>query len=222
MPRKPLNTISFLLIAAGAFFLLWGARDYIGSFTGQVEAEHEFEQSLAAGSQAPEVSEPPADSEPPSGSEPLLDTEPAPALPAARPKAGETVAKLTIPRLDARLYVVEGDRSADLRRGPGHLIGTAMPGADGNCVIAGHRDTHFRVLKDIRKGDDIILQTSAGEYLYRVRSQRVISTEDTEVLDPTPDPELSLITCYPFYYVGNAPERFLVEAQLVGAIRASS
>src|SRR5579883_2219867 len=81
---------------------------------------------------------------------------------------------------------------------------------------------HFRVLKDIRKGDDIIIETSAGEYLYRVRSERVISTEDTEVLDPTPDAELSLITCYPFYYVGNAPERFLVEAQLVGAIRSSS
>ncbi len=213
MPRKPLNTISFLLIAAGAFFLLWGAREYIGSFTGQLEAGQEFEQSLAMGSQAPDVSEPPTKSGP------LLDTEPA--LPAA-PKPGETVAKLTIPRLDAKLYVVEGDRSADLRRGPGHLIGTAMPGADGNCVIAGHRDTHFRVLKDIRKGDDIILQTSAGEYLYRVRSQRVISAEDTEVLDPTPDPELSLITCYPFYYIGNAPERFLVEARLVGAVRASS
>ena len=218
MSRKRLNTISFLLIAAGAFFLLWGAREYIGSLTGQVEAEHEFEQSLSTGSPPPEVSESPTtDSEPP-----LLETEPAPTPAPARPKPGETVAKLTIPRLDAKLYVVEGDRMADLRRGPGHLIGTAMPGVNGNCVIAGHRDTHFRVLKDIRKGDDIIIETSAGEYLYRVRSERVISTEDTEVLDPTPDAELSLITCYPFYYVGNAPERFLVEAQLVGAIRASS
>ena len=110
----------------------------------------------------------------------------------------------------------------ELRRGPGHLAGTAMPGANGNCVIAGHRDTHFRVLKDIREGDDIVLQTTSGQYLYRVKRMRVVSPDNTSALQPTSDPELNLITCYPFYYVGSAPKRFVVEAQLAGAVQRPS
>ena len=81
---------------------------------------------------------------------------------AVRPQPGSAIAKLSIPRLDTQLFVVEGDDDAELRRGPGHLAGTAMPGTDGNCVIAGHRDTHFRVLKDIRKGDLIVLDTGGA------------------------------------------------------------
>ena len=93
-----------------------------------------------------------------------------------------------------------------------------MPGGKGNCVIAGHRDTHFRILKDIRKGDDIVLETRSGEYLYRVKNTRVISPQNTGPLRPTTDSELNLITCYPFYYVGSAPRRFVVEARLAGAV----
>lgn len=131
---------------------------------------------------------------------------------------GDPVAKLTIPRLDAALYVVEGGDAQDLRLGPGHLRGSALPGASGNCVIAGHRDTHFRVLKDIRKGDDIVLQTPGGQYLYRVKSTRIVSPEDTAPLQPATHAELHLVTCFPFYYVGSAPKRFVVEARLAAAI----
>ena len=135
---------------------------------------------------------------------------------------GDTIAKLIIPRLDAQLYVVEGDGPRELRRGPGHLSGTALPGGDGNCVIAGHRDTHFRVLKDIRQGDDIVMQTKTGEYRYRVKSIRVVSPNYTEPLRPTQEPELNLITCYPFFYVGSAPKRFVVEARLAGIVTRAS
>ena len=93
-----------------------------------------------------------------------------------------------------------------------------MPGAQGNCVIAGHRDTHFRVLKDLRSGDDLILRTPTGQYLYRVKSLKVVSPQDTDSLKPTNDAELNLITCYPFYYAGSAPKRFVVEARLAGAV----
>lgn len=127
---------------------------------------------------------------------------------------GEAFAELIIPRLHAQLYVVEGDGDSQLRRGPGHVAGTVMPGQDGNCIIAGHRDTHFRILKDIRKGDEILLQTGAGQYIYRVESTQVVSPSNTVSLKPTHDAELHLITCYPFYYLGSAPKRFVVQAEL--------
>jgi sortase A len=197
MRSRILNIVSYLLIAGGAFLLFRGAREYVGSRTGQWQAARAFRQ---------------------------VETAPPPAAPlqVPPPRPGSTFAKLIIPRLDAELYVEEGDNTADLRRGPGHLIGTALPGSTGNCVIAGHRDTHFRILKDIRDGDDIVLQTPAGQFLYRVQKTRVISPEDVGVLEPTAGPELSLITCYPFYYVGAAPRRFLVRADLRGCVRRTS
>ena len=81
--------------------------------------------------------------------------------------AGEAFARLSIPRLHAVLYVVEGTDSADLRRGPGHFEGSALPGSSGNCVIAGHRDTHFRLLKHVRQGDKIEIETAAGAFTSR-------------------------------------------------------
>ena len=128
------------------------------------------------------------------------------------------MALLTIPRLATQLYVVEGDDARELRRGPGHLADSALPGRRGNCVIAGHRDTHFRALKDIRKGDDILLRTNEGQFLYRVNSTAVVSPSDTRALKPTRGPVLNLITCYPFSYSGSAPKRFVVEASLAGKI----
>ena len=89
-----------------------------------------------------------------------------------------------------------------------------MPGELGNCIIAGHRDTHFLALKDIRKGDEIILQTGAAQYTYRVKDTQVVLPSSGLSLEPTSDAELHLITCYPFYFLGPAPKRFLVRAQL--------
>jgi sortase A len=97
-----------------------------------------------------------------------------------------------------------------------------MPGEQGNCIIAGHRDTHFRVLKDIREGDDIILETDAGQYLYRVRKTQIVTPDNKSALRPTRTAALNLITCYPFYYVGSAPKRFIVEARLAGSIERPS
>jgi sortase A len=130
-----------------------------------------------------------------------------------RTRPGQTIAKLMIPRLGAELFVIEGDGPEQLRRGPGHLSDTAPLGTVGNSVIAGHRDTHFRVLKDVRKGDDIVIETRSKRFLYRVTGTKVVSPADTSSLQPTPTAELNLVTCYPFHYVGNAPKRFVVEAR---------
>ena len=198
MRTRIINLFSFLLIAGGAFFLFWGAGEYIVSRTGQWQAAHDFNRVLRT---APSVRS-------------SIEMPP--------PKRGVPFAKLIIPRLEAELYVVEGDDHADLRRGPGHLTGSALPGGSGNCIIAGHRDTHFRVLKDIKDGDDIVLQTVSGEYLYRVHLTKIIPPTDTAVLEQTRTPQLSLITCYPFYYLGSAPDRFLVRARLTGIVRRTS
>jgi sortase A len=190
--------LSYLLVACGAFLLYLGAREVWDSRSGQSDAAREFQQDDAAPSAQPN------------------------AEPQGSPERGEALAKLIIPRLDTELYVVEGDGARELRRGPGHLHGSALPGETGNCIIAGHRDTHFRVLKDLKKGDDIVLETRGGQYLYRVKNLKVISPKDLEPLQPTKDPQLNLITCYPFYYVGSAPKRFVVQAQLAGAVSSAT
>lgn len=192
--RRIGRLLSYLLIAGGAFLLYRGGRDWVESRLGQSGAARELEVPVP----------PPAA---PGASKPL--------------RLGATVAKLSIPRLGTDLYVVEGVDAADLRRGPGHMPGSALPGAEGNCVVAGHRDTHFRVLKDIRKGDDIVLETRAGLFLYRVKSTEIVSPRNTASIAPSSDAVLHLITCYPFYYLGSAPKRFIVEADLAGALDAS-
>jgi len=130
------------------------------------------------------------------------------------PDMGTAVAKLSIPRLDAAWFVFEGTDQEELRLGPGHMRGTAMPGSAGNCVIAGHRDTHFRVLKDIRKGDEIDVETHTGHFRYQVTGLSIVRPANTEALAPSTHAIMSLITCYPFYYVGPAPKRFVVRAEL--------
>jgi len=125
---------------------------------------------------------------------------------------GSLVGRIAIPRLDVSTIVLEGVDTATLLRGAGHIPETALPGDRGNVGIAAHRDSFFRALKDIRKNDTIRLETLEGTYSYRVDWTRVVTPEDTAVLDDTGAPALTLVTCYPFSYVGSAPNRFIVRA----------
>ncbi len=124
-------------------------------------------------------------------------------------------AKLEIPRLDASLYLVNEKTPRDLRRGPGFIYGSVAPGDHGNCIIAGHRDLHFRFLKDIRVGDVVTIETKQGQFRYRVSSAEVVKATDRDALRPSYPRQLTLVTCYPFFYVGPAPKRFLVKAYLL-------
>jgi LPXTG-site transpeptidase (sortase) family protein len=140
----------------------------------------------------------------------------APQEPPRKPLAeGELVGRIEIPRLGISTIVLEGVGSKTLRRGVGHIPETAPPGAGGNVGLAAHRDSFFRGLKDIRKNDIIRLKTLDGTYQYRVEQTEIVTPEDTQVLADTGIPELTLVTCYPFYYVGSAPKRFIVHAQRV-------
>jgi sortase A len=124
------------------------------------------------------------------------------------------VGRVTIPRLQLSAIVREGTSSKTLSLAAGHIPGTALPGASGNVGIAGHRDTLFRGLKDIRDGDTIDVETLDGTFQYKVESTKIVSPKDVYVLNPGLNPELTLVTCYPFYYVGSAPDRFIVKARL--------
>ena len=127
--------------------------------------------------------------------------------------AGELVGRMEIPRLKLSVAVAEGTDVATLRRAAGHILGTGLPGQEGNIGIAGHRDTLFRPLRYARRGDIIMLVTSQGEYRYRVVSTTIVSPTDVAVLKPDEHEILTLVTCYPFYFIGPAPDRFIVRAE---------
>jgi sortase A len=142
----------------------------------------------------------------------LTDRASATSLP---PAAHGVIGLLDIPRIGLSVMVVEGAGSSTLRRAAGHIQGTALPGEPGNVGISAHRDTFFRPLRNIRQNDVITVSTLLGEYRYRVVSTRIVSPSDVEVLDPTEAQVLTLVTCYPFYFVGSAPDRFIVRAERV-------
>ena len=125
------------------------------------------------------------------------------------------VGRIEIPRLGLSAIVVEGMGRTTLRRGVGHIPGTALPGEAGNVGLSGHRDTFFRPLKDLKIKDEIQLATLKGNFSYRVESLRVVAPNDVGVLAPSHDNVLTLVTCYPFFYIGNAPKRFVVRARQV-------
>ena len=126
---------------------------------------------------------------------------------------GVSIGEIQIPRLGLAAMVVQGDSAAILQRAVGHLADTALPGEPGNVVLAGHRDTFFRPLKRVRTGDAITLKTRNGDFEYLVESTAVVRPSDLQVIQPTNGRTLTLITCFPFSYVGPAPDRFIVRAR---------
>jgi sortase A len=123
--------------------------------------------------------------------------------------------RLEIARIGISAMVLDGTDAATLRIGVGHIPDTPEPGLGGNTVVAGHRDTFFRALRRIQTGDSIAFDTLRGSRIYRVSSVEVVDPSDLAILQPHHKPELTLITCYPFSYLGHAPKRFIVHAILV-------
>jgi sortase A len=125
---------------------------------------------------------------------------------------GQLVGKLQIPQVGISVMVLQGVEEQALLTGAGHVPGTPSPGSTGNVVIAAHRDTFFRKLESILPGNRIQLTTIQRTYEYVVQSTEIVAPEDTRVMESRAISELTLITCYPFYYVGSAPKRFVVHA----------
>ena len=131
------------------------------------------------------------------------------------PRLHDVVGRLEIPRLNVSAVVLEGDDDRALRLGAGHVPWTPLPDRSGNVGIAAHRDTFFRPLRRLVANDRITFATPGGDYTYAVESTEIVHPNDLQVLDQYSTPELTLITCYPFYYVGPAPMRFVVHARRI-------
>ncbi len=133
-----------------------------------------------------------------------------------------TLAILRIPRLKLEVPVYDGTSDAVLDLAAGRIEETALPGTAGNVGIAAHRDGFFRVLKDLKEGDALVLDTPVATELYRVEWIRLTTPDDVSVIEPTPGPAVTVVGCYPFYHVGPAPQRFIVRAVPAAGSRAGS
>lgn len=130
---------------------------------------------------------------------------------------GDVIGEIQIPRLGVKAVIVQGDAPELLDRAVGHIPQTALPGEWGNVALAGHRDRLFRPLRQIRQGDTILLVTSRGSFTYEVESTSVVPSTEVGVLQSSSTNELTLITCFPFDFVGHAPNRFIVRGRRIAS-----
>lgn len=144
------------------------------------------------------------------------------AAPAPAETRGDGLTKVVIPKIGLDAIVVEGTSRKQLLLGPGHLEDTPQPGEPGNAVITAHRDTFFRRIYELHHGDTVEVRRNGKVYLYEVTGKKVVKPTDVSVLRQGSDKRLTLITCYPTYYIGPAPERLVVFTRLVEAPRDTS
>ncbi len=184
--KNLLRGACYFLLAFGILDLAYAGFVYAGSYAYQTQETRKFEQAAALPNPGPRV---------------FMD--------------GDVIGEMQVPRLGLAVMVVEGDSRANLRRAVAHISNSPLPGELGNVAFAGHRDTFFRPLRNILVGDEITFKTPAHTFAYLVESVNVVAPDDLQVLDPTTGHDLTLVTCYPFYYVGPAPKRFIVRAREV-------
>jgi sortase A len=132
-----------------------------------------------------------------------------------KPKIGDVIGSLSIPSIKSFEAIIEGTGTKELKRGVGHYPGSVIPGVSDNSVLSGHRDSVFRKLGDVKIGDLITVKSAYGTFVYEVHRIRIVKANDRTVIVPTDDPLLTLSTCYPFRFIGNAPKRYVVQAGLV-------
>ncbi|MBU3098043.1 MULTISPECIES: class D sortase [Clostridium] len=130
-------------------------------------------------------------------------------------KDGDSIGILTLTTLNKKLPIVQGTGENELKKGVGHFTQSVLPGEKDNCVLSGHRDTVFSGIGKLKIGDQLIVQTSAGIFTYEVKGTRIVGKDDKTVIVPTSRAVLTLTTCYPFNFIGDAPNRYIVSADLV-------
>lgn len=188
-PLVSRRVISLALIIIGVVLLGYVAGEYWGMYRSQKNLEAEWQR------QAVTVSVP--------GKAPV--------------SPDQLLTRLQIPKIQVDAIVVEGASRRELSEGPGHMKQTAQPGEIGNAVITAHRDTFFRHIYELNKGDQIQVRRSGRTFTFEVTGRKIVMPEDISVIKPTNDPQLTLITCYPTYYIGPAPKRLVVFSKLVNS-----
>ncbi|RLL43903.1 class D sortase [Oceanobacillus piezotolerans] len=201
-----LLSLSIMLIVFGLWFGSTNAYTFLKGYllfkTGQVDAQdYEIKSDLKAAT----IEE-----------EQIEEQEQVP-LYSERPEQGENIGELIIPKLEAKLPIYHGTDEDELEKGVGHFAGSVLPGEEDNSVLSGHRDTIFRELGEVGKGDLLIVQTSAGEFTYKVKKVRIVEANDRTVIVPKPRATLTVSTCYPFDFIGAAPERYILVAELISS-----
>ncbi|MGM9926278.1 MAG: class D sortase [Bacillus sp. (in: firmicutes)] len=131
------------------------------------------------------------------------------------PQEGELMGELYIPKLDKSLPIIHGTDEDELAKGVGHFAGSVLPGERDNSVLSGHRDTVFRRLGEVGVGDELVTTTTAGTFTFKVKKTRIVDSDDRTVIVPKNKPTLTVTTCYPFNFIGDAPERYILVAELV-------
>src|SRR5580765_1844641 len=186
-PLLKRRIVSLALVVGGAVLLAYVGFEYWGMYRSQKDLESEWEHQAA-------VANGPGQSQ--------LSPE-------------QMLTRILIPKIAMDAIVVEGASRKELSAGPGHMKQTAEPGETGNAVITAHRDTFFRHIYELTKGDQIQVRRSGRTFTFEVTGKRIVVPEDISVIKPTNNPQLTLITCYPTYYIGPAPKRLVVFSRLV-------
>jgi sortase A len=186
-PALNRRVMSLLLVVIGVVLLGYVTGQYWGMYRSQKNLEAEWQRQAAT------VSVP--------GKAPV--------------SPDQLLTRLEIPKIQMDAIVVEGASRRELSEGPGHMKETAQPGENGNAVITAHRDTFFRHIYELNKGDQIQVRRRGRTFTYEVTGKRIVMPEDISVIKPTTNPQLTLITCYPTYYIGPAPKRLVVFSKLV-------
>ena len=196
MRKKLLVYFGCALLAGGALAFGWYAALELSMFRTQAAASRRLDDERKRSTESPQTHSLPH------------------ALVIVPPRPGAPLGRIEIPRLHLSVMVLEGAAPKTLRVAAGHINGTALPGTRGNIGIAAHRDTFFRPLCNLRRSDEIVITTSYGTFRYAVDAIEIVDPSDVQVLHQTADPQLTLVTCYPFTYVGSAPKRFIAHARL--------
>ncbi len=221
--QKTAWRLEALLLLVGTLCIGWFAWNWIATEADQLWSNYALDAQLdgrkpSIGGFARDLAgmdQPDDDKEAKPAAEGEVAQEPEKSARPVRIPRGTNIGRVEIPRLKISAIVRQGVDDKTLSRAVGHVPYTAMPGQAGNVGLAAHRDTHFRNLRDVREGDRIRFVTTRGTFEYEVDSLTIVTPKNVEVLDPTPNPALTLVTCYPFNFVGHAPKRFIVRAKQV-------
>jgi sortase A len=182
--------VPIALMLLGAVLLTYVTSEYVGMYTEQRRLAQQWQEENARAAAAH-------------------------SNPVAQVVVDDGLTRISIPKIDLDAVVVKGTSRKQLAIAPGHLTETATPGEKGNAVITAHRDTFFRNIYELRKGDNILIRRRGEVYKFEVTGKRIVTPDDISVLRRTKDPRLTLITCYPTYYIGPAPERLVVFSKLI-------
>ncbi|MDX8044585.1 class D sortase [Gracilibacillus sp. S3-1-1] len=194
-----MRKLAGLFIIAGIVILSYGGYELFKTHAAEKQAMSEAKELIAQSSSSNEVKEAPKEAP-----EDFI------------PDMGETVGILKIPSLDAELPIVEGTDPDELEKGVGHYRGSAYPLQDDQIVLSGHRDTVFRKLGEVEIGDTFIIELEYGKFEYEMVDSKIVDADDTSIIKSTaPNEELVITTCYPFSYIGNAPDRYIIYAKPV-------